>query len=61
MKTRINLKWDSIDQQSREEILSGACLNSRFAYYEWCELEMWIQEIVLDSLKRRSHNTVTVG
>jgi hypothetical protein len=37
-KTILKLKWDTLDIQAREQILSNACLQSRLAHYEWVEI-----------------------
>jgi len=58
---RIILHWDTLDQRTKEEILSGACINTRMAHYDWDELEPWLQALIKDSLLRRSKGTVTVG
>lgn len=56
----LTLNWDNLDTQTREEILSGACLNSRFAHYDWHEMEEWLRDIITDNIKLRSKNTVSI-
>ncbi len=58
---RITLHWDSLDKQTREEILLGACINTRMIHYDWDEMEPYLQALITDSLLHRSKGTVTVG
>jgi hypothetical protein len=60
-KTVLNLKWDNIDFDTKVQILSNACLNTRFAYYKWDEIEEWIQFMIKDNMEVRSKKTVTIG
>ena len=55
---KVILHWDELHTMSREEILSGACINSRFAYYAWDEIENWMKAIIQSTLANRSNQTV---
>ena len=54
----LRLKWGNLDSRCKAEILSGACVNMRFVYAEWDDLESWLQQAIQDSIRQRSHNTV---
>ena len=54
----MTLHWDILDEQSREELLSGACMNSRMAKYEWGEMATWMQLSISESLAVRSKGLV---
>ena len=56
----LELKWDDMSLELREHLLCKACINTRYAHYEWSEIENWIQNLVLDTLHSSSKNTVTV-
>ncbi|KKK79405.1 hypothetical protein LCGC14_2833870 [marine sediment metagenome] len=56
----MNLHWDTLHEQSREEILANACINTRFAHYEWDEMELWIQQIIKANMQFRSRGTVLI-
>lgn len=56
----LELHWDTLDSQTKEEILSKVCVNEKFRHYEWCELDNWLQLIITDNLETRSHKTVTL-
>ena len=52
--TILKLNWNELHVQSREEICFGAAISKELAGKSWVELEMWIQLLLADSLKRRS-------
>ncbi len=58
----ITLHWDTLgtgeNKQVREEICTGACVNERMAHYDWDELDIWLRDILNDSLKLRSKGAV---
>jgi hypothetical protein len=56
----LKLQWDNLNMDLKEQILSDACINSRFAYYEWCELDEWLKAILIDNINMRSKNTVSL-
>ena len=56
----LELHWDTLDTQTKEEILSAACVNERFQRCEWEEMDTWLRAIIIDSLETRSHSTVTM-
>ena len=56
----ITLHWDSIDKQSRNEILSMACIQERYQHYEWSELALWLQSLITDCLEIHTQKTVTI-
>jgi len=57
---KLNLTWDNLDLQAREEILTEACVQSRFAHYKWHEIDYWLRDIIMDSIELRSKGTVTI-
>ena len=50
----VPLDWNNLHVQSREEILSGAGMQTKLATKKWSELDTWVQELLKDSLERRS-------
>ncbi len=56
----MKLYWNTLHQLSREEILGNACLQSRFAFYEWEELDEWIRDIIQENVLARSGGLVQV-
>lgn len=56
----MKIHWDDLHRLSREEILSGACVNTRFAYYDWDELEEWLRGIIQENLSLRSGGLVSI-
>lgn len=56
----LSLHWDKLQQDTREEILSGACLNQRLSHYSWLEMEEWIRNIIKDNVSSRSKGTVEI-
>jgi len=56
----LSLHWDKLQQDTREEVLAGACLNQRFAHYSWAEMEEWIRTIIKDNISTRSKGTVEI-
>ena len=57
----MKLIWDNCHQLTREEILSNACINTCFAYYEWDELDEWLQVIIQENLLTRSGGLVSIS
>lgn len=58
--SKLILHWNTIDIQTKAQLLSWACMNSNLENYEWCEIEKWEQDIINDCLSKRSKNTVEV-
>ncbi len=56
----LELRWNTLHNQTKEEILSNACINERFQHYEFMEMEEWERLILVDSMEKRSHHTVTL-
>ncbi len=56
----VNLEWDSLHKQSREELLSGAGMQLKLADKKWSELDPWIQGLLKESLKGRSSGKVAL-
>jgi len=56
----IELHWDTLDNQTKEELLSNACLQERLRHYEWSEFDNWVKLLIIDNLEKRSHSTVTI-
>ncbi len=56
----LELHWDTLDAQTKEEILSNACINERFQHYEWGELDNWLKLLILENFERRSRSTSTI-
>ncbi len=56
----LKLNWDTLDKQTRVEILTNACIQERFQHYEWNELEGWLQVLITDNMELRSRQTVTI-
>ncbi len=54
----VNMKWDDMHVQAREELLSGAGFNTKLATKKWSELEPWEQELLKESLEGRSKGKV---
>ena len=52
------LQWENLHIMSREEILATACVNTRFAHYDWDELEVWMRVIIQETLSLRSGGLV---
>jgi len=50
----VPLDWNNLHIQSREEILSGAGMQTKLASKKWAELDPWIQETLKSSLGKRS-------
>lgn len=61
MTTKLKLNWNTLHKMTREEILSGACINTKFANYEWCEIETWLQLLIIECLEERSRQTCTIA
>ncbi len=57
----MKLLWDNCHKQTREGILSNACINTRFANYEWDELEEWLKVLIQDNLLLRSGGLVSIS
>jgi hypothetical protein len=57
----LKLHWDSLDHQTKEQILFYACVNERYQHYEWSELEQWLKGLIVSALELRSNNATTVG
>lgn len=56
----MTLHWNDLHILAREELLYGACINTRFAHQEWEELEDWLKILIQGSLERRSNKLVSV-
>ena len=56
----LELHWGTLDNQTREEILSNACVSERLRHYEWDEIDNWLKVILIDNMEARSHSTVTI-
>lgn len=54
------LHWNTLNNQTKQEILSGACLQERLQHYSWDELDNWLKSIIIVNMKMRSHSTVTI-
>uniref|UniRef100_A0A6M3LS29 Uncharacterized protein n=1 Tax=viral metagenome TaxID=1070528 RepID=A0A6M3LS29_9ZZZZ len=57
----LHLEWNTIGLQAREELLCGACINTRFAHYEWEEIDLWLRKLISKSLALRSKRTVVIA
>ena len=56
----LELNWDTLDKQTRTEILTNACIQERFQHYDWNELEEWLHDLIIDNMEMRSKQTVTI-
>ena len=56
----LTLHWDGLDNQSKEEILLNACINTRHIHYEWMEMDNWLRDIIRGNMEDRSHGKVTL-
>ena len=56
----LELHWDTLNHLTKDELLSGACLQGGLRHYEWNEIDRWLQQLIIDSLERRSHSTTTI-
>ena len=50
----MNLNWDKLHAQTREEFCQGACISVKLAGKSWKELEEWIQVLLAYSIELRS-------
>ena len=50
----VDLSWDTLHFQSREELLIGAGMHKNLATKKWADLDTWIQKLLEGSLKTRS-------
>ncbi len=57
----LKLNWNELHVQSREEICFGAAISKRLSGQRWEELELGIQMLLADSLKRRSRGKCRLG
>ncbi len=46
----LELNWDTLDKQTRTEILTNACIQERFQHYDWNELEEWLHDLIIDNM-----------
>jgi len=57
----VPLNWDDLHIQSREEILSGAGMQTELAAKKWADLDTWVQGLLKDSLTRRSKGKAKIA
>ena len=57
---RLKLNWDNLDIQSREGILEYAGFQVKMASSEWSSFRDWERLLIMDSIKLRSHNKVSL-
>lgn len=57
----LKLHWDTLDRQTREELLSIACVQVRYQHYDWDDMAKHIRLLIIDSLEKHSHSTVTIN
>ena len=57
----LKLNWDTLDKQTREEILLNACIQERYQHYAWNEIDKWLQCIITDNMEARSKQMVTIS
>ena len=57
----MELNWNNLHLQSREEICIGACVSVKLARALWEELEPWLQGMLASSIEKRSLGRVSLG
>ena len=57
----MELNWNNLHHQSREEICLGACVSVKLASKSWDELEPWLQELLIFSFGQRTLGRVGLG
>jgi hypothetical protein len=51
---KVNMNWNQLHLQSRQEICHGAGISEKIADKTWEELESWMKELLADSFSRRT-------
>ena len=57
---KLTLHWDTLDHETRIEILSHACMNTKLVNYEWDDFQAFEICIIRDTLDKWSKQTVAI-
>jgi very-short-patch-repair endonuclease len=57
----VNISWDSLHPQSRQEVLHGAGFQTNLANKKWGEFQDWERQTLLDSINRRSKGKTSLN
>lgn len=57
----MELNWNNLHLQSREEICVGARVSVKLANAPWDELEPWLQGVLASSVEERTLGRISLG